>query len=443
MSITIEMSRQAKSRAKFDIVVDNEEVRRIFGTTYREIAAKAHIKGFRPGKAPIGLLRMKYGESIARDVTEKLVEEAFQKAIEQHALHPVGQGEITSEIPQLTEESSFSFTMEVDVFPECTLPEYTGLAVGAVRYEVSESDVDAELAHLAESRAVIEDKTEGVLEADDLAVVNYEVFHEGAAVEKLKREGYSYDLKKGANYPNFHDALRGKTIGESFEIPATLPEQFSYTEIAGKDIVFKGQIIGMQKRVSPVIDDEFAAGLPDIKTLAELRERFLADMQEHVKSYESDTIRKKILEILVEKMECDIPQSMLDAQLDGMYEDFKRQISKRFDFEEELEKIGKTPESLRAELEGDAEKAVRSQILIHELAKKENLEAGAEDINALLDEYAHYYGADRETLRAHFEKNDEMHSVVSRIIRRKVLEFLERSANITVEKTLPFAEIQR
>jgi len=436
------MSRLAKSRVKLDIAVNNEEVRRAFDKTYHDIAAKAHIKGFRPGKAPIGVIRMKYGAGIAREVIENLVEDAYRKAMEQYDLHPVGKGEITSEIPQISEESSFSFTMEVDVFPQCPIPEYAGLAVGTERYEVGESDVDAELARIAESRAEIEDKAKGVLEAEDLAVVDYEVFSEGASVENLKREGYSYDLKKPPFYPMFQDVLRGKTTGESFEVPATLPEQFFVSDLAGKDVVFKGQIVKMQKRNIPAINDEFVAGITDVKTVAEFRTRILEDMKGHAKNVESTKVRKKILDMLVDKTECEIPQSMLDAQIASMYEEFRRQISARFDFEEELAKMGKTPESLREEFAGDAEKSVRSQVLMREIAEKEKIEVSEEDINEALDGYARYYGADRETLRAYFEKNDEMSGVVSRVVRRKVLELLEKAANITVEKTLPFAEMK-
>jgi len=418
-------------------------VRQAFQEAYQKIAAKAHIKGFRPGKAPVGIIRMKHGASIAREVTENLIQDAYGKALEEHALHPIGSAELTSELPELGEGDSFSFSMEVDVYPELALPEYMGLPIGAERYEVSEGDVDAELGRVVERHANIEDKAEGALEAGDLAIVNYEVLDGGKVIDVLTREGYSYDLKMGASYPNFQDILRGKTAGESFEIASAIPEKFPIPELINKDVVFKGSIVKMQKRVLPLVDDEFVAGISDAKTVAEFRALLRERMEEYARQYESTKTRQKILDYLVEKTEFELPQTILNEQVESAMEEFKRRLEKsKLDMETELTRLGKTVESVREEFAAEAEREARAQICLSEIRKKENIQAEEVDIAEALDEYAHYYGVDREAMREHFTKSGEMESMVWRIVRRKTLEALEKAAVITVEKTLPFEEIR-
>jgi trigger factor len=439
MSVTSEVSKLAKSRVKLDIAVGNEKVRQVFDKTYRDIAAKAHVKGFRPGKVPISVIRMKYGASIARDVTENLVEEAYRDAVGQHGLRPVGQGEVISEFSPLNEESALSFTMEVDVYPECPAIEYAGLTVATIRYEVGESDVDAELARIAESRAEIEDKTEGVLEAKDFAVVDYGVFHDGEAVASLEREGYSYDLMADAGYPNFQDALLGKTTGDSFEVSATLPENFFVSDIAGKDVIFKGRIVNMQKRVLPEINDEFVAGISDKKTLVELRAYIMESMREHANAFEEERLHRSILEAIAKKTEFEIPQTMLDAQLGSLYEEAWRRTRIQSSPEEMM---ALAPESLREDFREKAERMVRGQVIMNEIVKNEKIEADAESINAALEGQARYYGVDTETVRKFFERNNNMSSLALKAVRNKVFDVLKKNINITVEKTLPFAEIK-
>ena len=440
VSITAELSKQPKSSVKLEIVVGNDEVKAAFDKTYQEVAAKAHVKGFRPGKAPIGVIRMKFGHAISHDVVEKLVQEGYSHAIEQHKLQPVGKGTVTSEMPELGEGDSLPFTMEVDVYPEVTLPEYKGLAVSRDSYEVKDSDVDAEIAKLAERFTKFEDKT-GALAADDLAVVDYAVLLDGT--EKLARKNFSYDLKTGASFPDFQDGLRGKAVGDSFEFPGKVPENFPDESLAGHDVIFKGTVNKTQKRVLPTLDDEFAAKISDKKTMAEFRAMLLENMNEHARSHESEIVRNKLLEQLVGKLKIEMPAALVEMQVEGMFEDFARTLAQsRVTFEDYLARSGKTVEKMREDFLPGAERAALSYLLIREIAKAEAVKAEEADISEALDSYARYYGHDREQLRQHFEESGEMDSLLWRIVRKKTMELLEKEAKITIERTVPFAEIK-
>ncbi len=443
MSITAEMHKQPKSSVRLDIAIGNEEVRAAFDKAYREVAAKAHIKGFRPGKAPVGIIRMKFGHAISHEVLEKLVQEAYSQAIKEHALQPVGQGRVTSEIPELGESDSLNLTMEVDVYPEFTVPEYKGIAVSKKSYEVTDADVDAELGRLSERFTRFEDKADGTLESEDLAVVDYQVSLDGTPVEKLSREKYSYDLKTGASFPDFQDGLRGKKTGDSFEIPGKIPEAFPDKEIAGKDVIFKGSITKMQKRVAPVLDDEFAAKISDKKTMAEFRAMLLENMKDHARHHESEEVQNTILEQLVAKTSVELPEALVEMQLEGMFEEFAKTLAQtRMSLDEYLEKTGKTVEKMREDFLPSAEKAAVTYLLVREIAKTENVKAEDADIDEALDSYARYYGHDRDALRKHFIENGEIDSLVWRIVRRKTMDVLEKAATVSIEKTVPFSEIK-
>ncbi|MDR2734573.1 MAG: trigger factor [Spirochaetota bacterium] len=446
MSINAEISKLEKSRVRLDIVVENTEVREAFDRTYQKIAKNAHIKGFRPGKAPVGVIRMKYGTSIAQEVLEQLIKEAYDKAVLQHKLQPLGGGSVTSELSGLKEEDTLTFSIEVDVYPECVLPGYMGVPVTVDRYEVSQSDVDAELARITESHTAILDKPEGVLEADDLALVDYEVLLDGAPVQKLTRKGYSYDLKTGASYPDFQNALCGLTTGGSFEIPGRVPEGFPDPDLAGKDVIFKGEIAAMQRRKPPVVNDEFAASISDKKTVAEFRDLLFERMQEHAREFVSAAARQKILGILCAKFEAVLPESLVENQVRSALESFEQRMRRTSgsadSLEDLIERAGGSIEAMCKELRPEAEKSAREYILIREIAKKENIEPDEAEIDEALEGFAHYYGLDRETLRNRFIQSDEMSSLVWRLTFRKTLEFLEKAATIQTGNTLPFAEMK-
>jgi trigger factor len=199
----------------------------------------------------------------------------------------------------------------------------------------------------------------------------------------------------------------------------------------------------MQKRVIPVIDDDFVAEISDKKTVPEFRASLAEQLKEKAEQHKTESTRQKLIDALVEQTSFELPEALVSQQLDAMVGNFEQQLRRlRVSLNDYLANSGTSIEDIQKGFLPAAEKAARAYVLIREIADKEEIKAEEKDIDESIDELARYYGADRETVREHMLKDDGILTILWRIVRRKVLDRLEQTAHITVEKTLPFAEMK-
>lgn len=443
MSITATIAKQPHSSIKLDIAIAADDVTTAFAETYAELAKKIKVKGFRPGKVPASVIKMKYGTSVTHEVLDHLLNKAFRQAIKDNDLHPVNHGSIDGELPELAEDKPFSFSMLVDVYPEFTLPEYLELPVTKDQYEIRDKDIQSELEHLAERFATIEDIPAAVVEKDSLVKLDYQVEFKGAVVENLSRQDQSYDQDKGAAYPNLKKGLLGLKAGDSTDIKSSLPKEFPNKDMAGKDVVFKVTVKSVQKRVLPALDDEFAKKVSQEETLDAFRETLRKNMEEHARRRESRNVQSAILEQLGKAVTIDIPASMIEAEINSLIANLKNDLLyARMTFEQYLEESGKTEAQLREELAEPARKQTTTLLLLSAIAKKENIKAEEDEIREEVEQLARRYSASYEDAYKHLAEHGEIDSIAFGIRRRKTLEFLEEKAKIKKGKTLGFADLQ-
>lgn len=443
MAISTEITKQPKSSIEIKVQVDAAEVDQTFSKTYQEIAPKIRVNGFRPGKAPISVIKMKYGSSIKAEVLDKLIQAGFQAALEEHDLHPVSKGELAGELPELEEGTAFHFAIKIDVFPEITLPEYKGIAVSRNKYEVKDKDVEAELKNLQDRFSKLEEVADGQVKKDNYALVNYTVEVDGEVLDSYNRENYLWDQAAGASFPDFKKELIGKKAGDSVTVNSSFPKDFADETLAGKSAKFSVDIIKVQERIIPEIDEEFVKKIAQAESVEDFKKQLRENMEEHAKNRESREAQTEIMTFLGKETKVDIPDSMVESEIDSMVAEFRNTLQySRTTLDEYLENAGKSEAELREDFRESAVQQVITMLALNEIGKKEEIEAGEDDINGEVEMIARRYGQPGEMLRGYLEQNGQLESIIHGIKRRKTLELLEEMANIKTAKTISISEIK-
>jgi len=443
MPIKAEITRQPGSSLKLNISIDAEDVTAAFKSAYSEFSRKIKMKGFRPGKVPVGVIKMKYSTAVSQEVLDKLLNNAFTQAIKDNDLHPVSRGEIDAELPELKEGEAFNFSMTADVYPEFDLPQYTELPVTRNSYEIKDKDIDAEIAHLAERFATIEDIEAGTVASDSLVVLDYDVEFNGEIIEELSRAGVCYDQAQGIWYPIFGKGLRGLAAGESKDFKSSFPKEFGMKEKAGKDMVFKVKVVRIQKRVLPEINDEFVRKISTDTTLEEFKTNIRKNMEQHVRQQQSFKVQTDIMAQLVKVAEIDLPKSMVQSQISREVATLKKKLlSSRSTLEQFLEESGKTEEGLREEFTEPAQNLVKTVLILNAISKNENIKAEEGEIKEEVERLARIYNATFEETRIRLAREGKIESIAFDIRRKKTMEMLESKAKIEQGKTLDYAELQ-
>lgn len=441
MAISAEVTKKPHSSVQLDINIDAEDVKQAFDTVYRQLLKKVRVKGFRPGKAPVGIIRMKYGESVAQDVLQDLLNKAFRSVIQEKQLHPVGGGSIIGELPKLDEEKAYAFSMAVDVYPEVDLPEYKGLSVTRHPYKITDKDVDAEVEKFRERFARLEDK-QGAAGPEDIVVLNYTVEQDGETLEKYSREHYSFDVNSGLSYPPLAKELVGKQAGDSFEVNKDFPADFPEKIRAGKPALFKVNVEEVQTRVLPEVTDEFVARVSPHKTVDEFRSSLREYMEHNAREQESRQVQNDLLDQILKKTRMEVPLSMVESELDTVINNLKHTLLySRIDFQDYLKQVGKSEASVRDEFRAAAEKQVQRLLILNEIGKAEEIEATDSEVNDEINKLATQYRQSFEDTKQYFTEKGELDSIAYGIRKHKTLDFLENNAKIKDGKAKPFAEL--
>jgi len=441
--ISAEVTKQEKSSLKLDISIDAAEVDKAFDEYYKELVKKVKVKGFRPGKVPVGILRMKYGESISQDVLENLLNTSFRQIIQEKDLHPINSGSLAGELPALKEGENFAFSIEVDVYPEFELPEYKGLSITKNTYEVKDKDVDSEIQKMTERFAKMEDESDETPAGKDSVILfDFDLVFDGEIDEKMHRDGYSYDQGNPPAWPNLKKSLIGKKAGESLETKGSYPKEFPDKDRAGKDCMFKIDIKKIQKRELPEINDEFVQKISQDKTVADFKASMRTQMEEHAKHRESKNAQSDLIDQLMKKTTIDIPESMVKSETDAQIAQLNNTLMySNMSYDQYLQETGKTDEQIREEFREPAVKQVTSLLILNEISKKEDVKTEGSEIDEEVEQLAKRYGQKFEDTKKNLAEHGELDNIAFGIRRRKTLEFLENEAKVKQGKTLSYTEI--
>ena len=405
---------------KLKIVLPKEEVSKELDAGFQKVKNEAKIKGFRRGKVPRHILETTYGQQVRAEVAEKLVQETYFDAVEKEKLDVVAHPEIKS--PVFEEDGSFSYEAEVDTRPQFELKQYKGLEIEKEEIAVSDEEIDSEIERMRKETAPLRSVEDRAAQVNDIAIVDFDGFHNGEKLEQVHGENVNIDIGTGRHGEEFENKLVGMKKGEESSLEVDFDADSPNPVMAGKKVEFKINVKDIKERVLPDLDDEFAKDMGDeFVTFDALRthvsEKILAEKD---KALAGDLL-DRIMQKLVEANEFDVPSRLVQYEIN----DYIKQT------EESLKRGGLTLESAginRAEAEEryreTAEKRVRGDFILKKIAEVEDIKVVEEDMNNGFARIAKQYNMTVPEVQGYFKNRDDMLPFIGEILNEKILNFL-------------------
>lgn len=415
------LKRLDPTQVEFEIAISAEELERARERAFRELSKRAKIPGFRPGKAPRKVFEANYGTvAIEERAMDDVVPEAYSRAVRENRLEPVERPHL--ELLPVEDGGSVRLRATVSVRPAITLGEYKGIAVVAERAPVSDEDVSRSLEALRRDQAALV-PVERPIEPGDVATLDFEGRIDGEPFEGGSATNQPMEIREDRFIPGFTAGIIGMSAGETREIEARFPDDYANAELAGKGAAFTVSVHDVKVPEYPNLDDEFAARFLRDGSLEQLR----SDVRDRLEKTTASRVRRAMTSELLENLramhEVVLPEVMVERETDSLVEEAQRYV-KRADiaWQDYLKQNGKTDETLRAEYREEAERRVKTGLLIEEIARAEKIEATAADIDAELANLSAQYGQSKEAILELVRPN--MGSLVDGIVRSKTVEFL-------------------
>mgnify|MGYP006315883475 FL=1 len=392
--MSVKWEKQEGNQGLLTIEVSAEEVNTALDKAFKKIVVKINEPGFRKGKMPRPLFEKKYGvEALYQDALEIIIPDAYSNAIDEAGIEPVDYPEIAG-TETFEKGKDFTFTATVTVKPEPKLGEYKGLEVTKLSTEVTDEEVEAQIQAELAKKAELEIKEDGAVEEGDTAVIDFEGFLGEEAFEGGKGEDYALEIGSGSFIPGFEEQLVGAKAGESKDVVVTFPEEYHAAELAGKEATFKVTVKEIKTKVLPELNDDFAKEIdPEVESLDALRAKIKEQTAEQKKAESEGTLRDELVEKAAENAEMEIPQGMINTELDRMVQEFGQRLQMQgMNLELYFQFSGQNEEALREQMTPDAENRVRVALTLEAIAKAENVQVTEEDITAELEAMATQFG---------------------------------------------------
>ncbi len=318
--MSVQVETLEKNMAKLTVEIEAERLEKALDAAYNKQKKSISMPGFRKGKVPRAMVEKMYGvEVFYEDAANILLQETYPEAYDESGLEIVSQPSI--DVVQLEKGKPFIYTAEVAVKPEVTLGKYKGVTVTKIDTSVSDEEVDAEVETQRNNNARTV-SVERPIENGDTAVIDFEGFVDDVAFEGGKGENYDLEIGSHSFIDTFEDQLVGKVAGDDVEVNVTFPEQYQAEELAGKPAVFKVKIHEVKAKELPELDDEFAQDVSEFDTLAEYKEDVKKKLTERKEADAHRTKEDEAIEKIIDDAKMDIPEAMIDNQVNSMINDF-------------------------------------------------------------------------------------------------------------------------
>ena len=423
-----ELLKNEKNVATISVTVPVKDFEAAVQKTYMKERGKFNIQGFRKGKAPRKIIEMNYGEGVFYDgALDVALSPAYATAIEELKIEPVSRPDI--DIKEIGKGADLVFEAVVAVKPEVTLGEYKGVEVEAVKAEVSDEDIATELTKQQEMNGRMVNVEDRAIEDGDTAIIDFEGFVGDVAFDGGKGENHNLVIGEGQFIPGFEEQLIGKSTGENVDVTVTFPEPYQSADLAGKEAVFKVAVKGIKVKELPELDDEFAKDTSEFDTLEELKSDIKTTMTESAESQSESATRDRVIDAVVATMTAEIPDQMVEAEIDGMLQDFEYQLRQQgLDIEKYLQFSGTSMKDMREQMQGDALVRVNTSLTLETVAKVENIEVTEEDLEKEFERLAEMQKQSVEDIKKMFgSQTDYMKASIET---RKTVDFLVENAKL-------------
>lgn len=414
------------TRVRINVEVPFTELQPDFERTYKELAKQVRLPGFRPGKAPAKLIEARFGRAaVLQQVVNEALPSRYTEAVTSSDLKPLGQPDI--EVTKLDDGEQIAFTAEVDVRPEIVLPDLEQLKITVDAIEVDDDEVDAELDSLRARFGTLTG-VERPAAKGDFVSIDLDATIDGETVEGAATEGLSHEVGSGQLIEGLDDAIVGLSAGESKSFTTKL----AAGPQAGKDAEVTVTVQSVKERELPEADDEFAQLASEYDTIGELRENLVEQVSRTKRIQQAEKVREVTLETLVEQVEMPLPEAVVQAHIDNALHNALHGLDHDENkFAESLAEKGSSRAEFDAETRSEAEKSVKTQLLLDALGDELEIQVGQNDLTQHLVLMARQYGIPPQQLVQFLQQNNQLPAVFADVRRGMALAAAVRAAAVS------------
>ena len=421
MSVKVE-NLDTKNMSKITVEVPAAELDKALKQAYDRQKSRISIRGFRKGHVPMNVIEKIYGDDVFyEDAANILVSQEYPKAYEESGLDIVSSPKI--DITQIEKGKDFIFTAEVATKPDVTLGKYEGVTVTKIDTSVTdeevEKDIEAQLKRNA--RTVTKD---GAAENGDKVVIDFDGSVDGEHFEGGKAEYYTLELGSHSFIDNFEDQIVGHKAGDEFDVNVTFPENYQEKSLAGKAAVFAIKLHEVKTDEVPTLDDEYVSDTTDFDTVDEYKADVKKQLEVRKENEAKRTKEDEALTKIVEKSDMDLPDAMVDTQVNNIIQDYSRNLAQSgLSFQQFLQYSGQTIDKFRENTRPEAIKRIKTSLCLEKIAEEQKLEATDEDVDKKIDDMAKQCGMKSEDLKKNIQ-DDELDTFKEQIRMEKAIDFV-------------------
>ena len=407
-------------KRELTIAVEAEAVNQQMDALYSEVRKKATFKGFRPGKAPMNVIKEAYGESVKADAVDELIKKTYPEAIDQNALNVASHPTITN--LDFNDDGSFKYTAEVEVLPSIEKINYDGLEIAEPSVEVEDKEVDEFVEHLRQRYAEFRTLSRPAGDSDTVMVDLVKTADPKNVIKEDKYENSQVDLANPNTIKEFKEHLPGMAAGDEKEIEVVYDDDYPDEQFAGARITYKATVKEVKERILPEMNDAFAKQTKQAETALELRIKIRGEIERQKKESLGRAKRQQIIGQMCRKNEIAVPEGMLERYLNGVVEDLKKEGG-TFDEAE-----------IRKQYRPMGEDSIRWHLLTHRLAELEGIRVEGGDLEAFVKRFAEGYQMDAEQAKKVLTQSGRLNDIRESILEDKVLDFLTEKAKVVKPK---------
>ena len=407
------------------IEVEAAEVSKAVERAAKRLANRVNIPGFRKGKAPRKIVESNVGmDALLQEAFDLIAPKAFSDALDDQKIDPVTRPNI--DIVTLEEGKNLIFKATVTPRPEVKLGDYKGLKVEKAAAEVSDEDVEKQLKNFQDRQGKMVEAPEGaVVENGDFTTLDFEGFVAGKAFEGGKGQDYPLQIGSGSFIPGFEEQLVGAKVGEEKEVKVKFPEEYHSAELAGKDAMFKCTVRSIKHKELPEIDDELAKKVSTFQTLDELKADIRKNLLENAEKKAENDQKTAVIEQATENITVDIPAVMIDNRVTSMIQEMAMRLEQQgMKLEQYLQYAGTDIAKIREDYRETAEKNVKTDLMLEEVAKAEDIKVEAKDLDAEVASMAAAYGATPQQVQKIIKEQGRIGDLAASVLRKKTAQFI-------------------
>ena len=425
--MSLQVEKLEKNMAKLTIEVSAEELEKAIESVYQRSKKNISVPGFRKGKVPRKMIERMYGKEVFyEDAVNDLLPDAYEDALEECEEEIVSSPKI--EVIQVEAGKPLIFTAEVATKPEIGLGKYKGVKIDKIDTEVTEEEVNAQVDRERENNArniAVEDRP---VKDGDMTVIDFEGFVDGVAFEGGKGEDYPLTIGSGAFIPGFEEQLVGAEIGKEVEVNVTFPENYQAEELKGKAALFKCTVKEIKEKELPELDDEFASEASEIETLAEYTEDIKKNLSERKAQEAKRAKEDAVIDAIINDSDIEIPDPMLETEQRHMADDFGQRIQMQgINLEQYFQITGSSYDTLVEQIKPQAEKRIKSRLVLEAVAAKEGIEVSEEEYVKETERMAEIYQMEAEKVREMLGEKEKK-QVMKDLAIQKAVDFVVENA---------------